>query len=432
MLDRVRETIRKHHMFSQGAPLAAAVSGGRDSVCLLDVLCELGYRPLVLHVNHGLRPEAVAEEQFVRDLAAERGLACHVSHAELEDDNLEQAARRARQRLFRQYPKVATGHTLSDQAETVLYRLLRGAGTTGLRGVLPVTEQGRIVRPLIAVARDEVDQWVAARQLRYCEDSSNSELRFDRNRIRHQLLPQLAEQWNPALPQVLAHTAQLAAEDELFFEAQIQQVWPNLSRWEQGALILDCEPLAALPPALARRLVRRAISEVKGDLRRIDFTHVEQILALTQLAEGHGRVLVPGIDAMRSFEWLRLAGERVAADEPRSESGRNWSIALDMAGDGTTRHWEVPPGITVRIDGYNRGSSGKSLILRNWRPGDAIRLNGSPEEVKIKQLFQERRVPLWRRRNWPILEVDGEIVWAGAFGGISLLDFDVCIVRESS
>jgi tRNA(Ile)-lysidine synthetase-like protein len=125
---------------------------------------------------------------------------------------------------------------------------------------------------------------------------------------------------------------------------------------------------------------------------------------------------------MRSFEWLNLAPERSAADEPR-----NWSVAIDAPGE-----WDIPPGITVRIAGYNRGSSGKSLILRNWRPGDAIRLAGSQEEVKIKQLFQERRIPLWWRRNWPILESNGEIVWAGAFGGISLLDFDVCIVRESS
>ncbi|MCX6597956.1 MAG: tRNA lysidine(34) synthetase TilS [Acidobacteria bacterium] len=422
MLDRVRETIRKHHMFSHGEPLAVAVSGGRDSVCLLDVLCELGYRPLVLHVNHGLRPEAAAEEQFVRDLAAGRGLECRVQLAKLADGNQEQAARQARHLFFAQFPKVATGHTLSDQAETVLYRLLRGAGSTGLRGVLPVTEHGRIVRPLIEISRLDIDTWMAARQLPYCDDASNAELRFDRNRIRHQLLPQLTEQWNEALPHVLAHTALLAAEDEAFFEVQVATVWSTLSRWEHGALILDCQPLAEMPDALARRVVRHAISQVKGNLRSIDFTHVEQILALTRLTEGHGRVQVPGVDVMRSFEWLNLAPERRAADEPR-----NWSVAIDAPGE-----WEVPPGITVRIAGYNRGSSGKSLILRNWRPGDAIRLAGSQEEVKIKQLFQERRIPLWRRRNWPILELSGEIIWAGAFGGISLLEFDVCIVRESS
>ena len=422
MLDRVRETIRKHHMFSHAEPLAVAVSGGRDSVCLLDVLCEMGFQPLVLHLNHGLRPEAAAEEQFVRELAAARQLPCHVAQAELEPGNQEQAARRARQRLFAQHPKVATGHTLSDQAETVLYRLLRGAGAAGLRGVLPVTDQGRVVRPLIEVSRADVDSWIALRQLRYCEDSSNTEMRFDRNRIRHQLLPQLTEQWNPALPQVLAHTALLAAEDEFFFEEEVARLWPGLARWEYGELILDCDPLAAFPDALSRRVVRRALREVKGDLRRIDFTHVEQILGLTRLATGHGRVLVPGVDAMRSFQWLNLAPERGAADEPR-----NWSVSIDAPGE-----WCVPPGITIRIAGYNRGSSGKSLILRNWRPGDAIRLAGSSEEVKIKQLFQERRVPLWQRRNWPVLAQNGEIVWAGAFGGISLLDFDVCIVRESS
>jgi len=407
----VAETIRKHRMFSQEAVVGAAVSGGRDSVALLDVLLELGYRCRVLHVNHGLRAEADADQEFVEALAAERGLDCVVERAAIGEGNIEQEAREARRRFFARFPVVATGHTLDDQAETVLYRLLRGSGAAGLRGILPVN--GTVVRPMIEARGAAVDEWVARRGLRFVVDRTNFDTGFDRNRIRHELLPELERGWNSELRSALAHTARLAAEDEEFFESELDRRWASVVA---GPSIFEVRELHALPMALRRRAIRRAIAQAKGDLRRIDFEHVSAVLNLAESANGHGRTILPGVDVMRSFEWLRFSP--YLGPQPADES-RDWHIAIDGPGVYST-----PAGDRVVIRGYTEEDWGKSLILRNWRPGDTISLEGR-EATKVKQLFQERRVPLWERRGWPVIERDGLIVWAGKFGGIGWAQLDV-------
>jgi tRNA(Ile)-lysidine synthase len=228
------------------------------------------------------------------------------------------------------------------------------------------------------------------------------------------LLPELERDWNPQLRSALAATAQLAAEEERFFESELNRVWPTLTT--RAPEILDCPALRQLPLALRRRAVRRAIAQAKGDLRRIDFEHVAAVLNLMESANGHGRVVLPGVDAMRSFDWMRFSP--YLGPRPADES-RDWRITIDRPGVYST-----PAGDRVVIRGYTEEDWGKSLILRNWRPGDAISLDGR-EATKVKQLFQDRRIPLWERRGWPVIERDGLVVWAGKFGGIEWAHLDV-------
>ncbi len=406
-------------MFSHGATVGVAVSGGRDSVCLLDVLDalrnSLNIELLVLHVNHRLRPESEEEEQFVRGLAASRGLKCLVDHPMLDTGNLEQSARQARLHFFEQAPctNVATGHTRSDQAETVLFRFLRGTGTAGLAGVRPVN--GRLVRPLIEIDREWVNAWVATRQLAYREDSSNEDQRFSRNRIRHSLLPMLEREWNPRLVAGLAGLAEIASGEDAYLESQI----PPVTQEEDGAVVIEAAVLKKLPIALARRMVRRAIQRVKGDLLRIEFEHVERVL---NLGRGHDRVILPGVDIMSSFEWIRFGHLRSYPAEPR-----NWQYAVS-----TESSIEIPGGQVVSISlneppcRYNEVVSkvllptlNEPLILRNWRPGDQFRIAAHAEPTNIKVLFQRFRIPLWERRNWPVLETPAGIKWSGEFGSAS-------------
>ena len=439
MLDRIAQTIVRYRMFESGQKVGVAVSGGADSVCLLHLLRELGprwgLRLHVLHLNHRLRgAESDEDAAFVRRLAEELGLPFTGREADLvsASDNLEEAAREARLAFFGemlasgQVDRVATGHTRSDQAETVLFRFLRGAGSAGLAGIRPVTSDG-LVRPLLEVDRTDVAEFLRRQAISWRDDSSNLSLEFARNRIRHHLLPQLAREWNPALPQTLAQTADWALAEESYWEAEINRLEETCLIAESGHILLNVDNLNKLPVAAARRLVRRAMERLRGDLRRIDFSHVAAIVKLAATQEGHGRVQLPGLDILRSFEWLRLS--RLPAENP----GRpDYRLGVPIPGilriPGT--ELEIYLELVEKKDRsepwnsvYNGGIVGidwcrlpGSLVMRNWRPGDQYQPRGSASAQKIKTLFQQFRVPLWERRYWPVLTDGVSVLWALRFG----------------
>ncbi len=445
-MQRVAEIITRYSMFQTGQRVGVAVSGGADSVCLLHVLVELRERwnldLTVLHLDHQLRgAESQTDARFVAELARSLGLALHAEVVDIArfatetGDNLEQAARRERRRIFGdlvrsgKLDRVALGHTRSDQAETVLFRFLRGSGTAGLAGIRPVTSDG-FVRPLLAVDRFDVEQYLRERKIPWRDDSSNASLAFARNRIRHELLPQLQRDWNPALIETLAHTADWAFEEEAWWAAEIARLAALHLQIKPPAVYLRAQALEDLPPAAARRLARRALECVKGDLLGIDFSHVRQILALAVQHQGDGRLQVPGVDVFRSFEWLRLAPPGLDTLE-----NRNYRYALAVPGSvvlhraGAVIEAEVieTKASTVREDsGYNEGAccldrdrvSGP-LEVRNWRPGDQYQPAGHLGDEKMKILFQRERIPLWERRSWPIITNHDQIVWARRFGPAS-------------
>ncbi|MBZ5579095.1 MAG: tRNA lysidine(34) synthetase TilS [Acidobacteriia bacterium] len=439
MVDRIARTIARHGMFEAGDTVGLAVSGGADSVCLLHVLRELAsrwdLRLQVLHVNHHLRgAESDADAEFVRAIASGFGLPFAIREVDLTGcaGNLEQAARQARLAFFAEVigggpvRRVATGHTRSDQAETVLFRFLRGAGSAGLAGIRPVTREG-IVRPLLEVDRAEVLEFLRRRDISWRDDSTNLSLEFTRNRIRHELLPQLTRDWSPALTQTLAQTAEWALAEEAYWEAEIDRLAPVHLMPGPGCILLKTSALKELPSAAARRLVRRAMGRVKGDLRGIEFVHVQAVLELADSTEGHGRLQAPGLDIMRSFDWLRFGRPTLNGPATRNYGypapvpgviripGTELEICLELV--------EKPETSRTPISGYNNMMVGVDwqrvsgpLELRNWRPGDQYQPRGTVGAEKIKTLFQEFRIPLWERRHWPVLTDGSSIVWTRRFG----------------
>ena len=438
--DQVRETIARYRMLTPGLRLGVAVSGGADSVCLLHVVLQLrsefNLSLAVIHIDHNLRgPQSQADAQFVHNLAQQLGLPFHIRRLSLDREvgNLEQEGRRARYQFFRDLvqegavEKVALGHTRSDQAETVLFRFLRGSGSEGLAGIRPVTDSG-IVRPLIQVTRPQVEHWLQECNIPWRDDETNTDTRFDRNRIRHQLIPQLQSEWNPALGETLAQMADWAFEEELYWRSEVARLAANWVRFADNAAVIDASRLTALPVAAARHLVRHIVKQMKGDLLGIGFGHIEAVRKLARRAEGSGRLQIPGVEVCRSLDWVRFA--------KKDTSGRasDWEVYLSVPGK-----YVVPPAVPlttielelVRNNGvYNRrvnaldwerageyaqGVAG-SLVLRNWRPGDQYQREGQPGPERLKILFQEHRVPLWERRNWPIITVGGIIAWARRFG----------------
>ena len=416
-----------------------AVSGGADSVCLLHVLRELAPRwdlhLRVLHLNHRLRgAESDADAAFVRCLAEQFGYPFIAQEAELSQTpgNLEEAAREARLAFFSAQIAsgavdcVATGHTRSDQAETVLFRFLRGAGTAGLAGIRPATLDG-LVRPLIHVDRAEVEQFLRERSIPWREDQSNRNLEFARNRIRHGLLPQLSREWNPGLVDALSQMADWALAEEAYWEMELSRLASRHFQQRNGRVIVKTECLREVPLAAARRLVRRAMETVRGDLRGVDFSHVNGVLDLAAGTEGHGRIMTPGLDIMRSFEWLRFSRPEVVERDycltvtipgVFRPPGEMPSIALELIENkNDTKSFDSVYNKEMACVDWDRLSG--SLSLRNWRPGDQYQPLGSASQQKVKTLFQDFRIPLWERRHWPVLIAGESIVWARRFGPAS-------------
>jgi tRNA(Ile)-lysidine synthase len=428
-------------MLSRGETVGVAVSGGADSVCLLHVLLELAefweLKVVALHLNHGLRgAESDEDAAFVVGIAERLGLPIHLRKVDLggelaSSSNLEEAGRHARISFFREIIQsqavdcVAVGHTRSDQAETVLFRMLRGAGTAGLAAIRPVSPD-RIVRPLLEVGRDEVEQFLRDRGIPWRDDSSNTSEQFARNRIRHQLLPQLAREWNPQIRESLANTADWALAEEAYWSAEIDRVSAEHLEERDGAVLVRADSLIRLPLAVGRRLVRRIIERTKGDTRSIDFDHVTGILAMAGKSRGSGRMQIPGLDILRSLDWLRFSPLSAAKIETE------YSLSITVPATITVPGTEIEVRLEVIEKPETFGASGYvynnkvgwldwwslsgSLQLRNWRPGDQYQPLGSTGQEKIKTLFQQARIPLWERSGWPILTDGKSIVWVRRFG----------------
>ncbi len=327
-------------MVSPGDRVGVAVSGGADSVVLLHIFHRLAAQLqvclLVLHVNHHLRgQESDEDEEFVQSLAGSLDLQILIEHAPVESGNIEQETRDARSRFFFAsmhqtgfVNRIALGHTRSDQAETVLFRLLRGSGLTGLAGMRLRTPEG-LIRPLLTSGREEVRKWAEAEGIAWREDSSNADLGFARNRLRNEIMPALTKHFNPKLESALAGTAALANAEEDYWRDEIEHLYAEITRRTHLGPVISVRSLAKLPIAVQRRIIRRALFGLRGDLRGLDMKHIEAVLSLSCGEHGHDRVVIPGADALRSFDQLLLAlPGALSAGRPALPPGINFRSGL--------------------------------------------------------------------------------------------------------
>jgi tRNA(Ile)-lysidine synthase len=422
-----------------GLRLAVGLSGGADSVSLLRVLAEssgpLGLVIHAAHLHHGLRgAEADADLAFSRALASEFRLPFHEARVDTaaeasakpetgkQAESVEKAARRLRYAWFRQLmasgevDAVATAHTLDDQAETVLAKFLRGAWTEGLSGIHPtvVFPEGRILRPLLGATRAQVEAYLHSSAQSWREDSSNQDLTFTRNRIRHELLP-LLESWNPQLREHMAQMAALARDEEAWWQGELANIVPQLvmtgravrggGRAAGGGLSIDVTRLAGLPPALQRRLLRHAAQSL-GAVPDFAATEALRALALAGRA-GQKSQLGNGLGGERTPRELHLAvGPATEAEAPIPEySG---SIPGEILAPGFGLRLQIEASASP---GANGAAAACQAKLRNWKPGDRVRLRYSSGPRKVKEVLERLRVTGTGRALWPVLEVDGRIAW---------------------
>lgn len=437
-------------LLKPGLRLAVGVSGGADSVALLLSLAtrskELGLVLHAAHLHHGLRgAEADADLEFCRALAAQLVvpfLQARVDAAvEAKPDpetgkpreTIEEAARRLRHAWFRELmtsiplDAVATAHTLDDQAETVLAKFLRGAWTEGLSGIHPSVEfaEGRIIRPLLSATRVEIEAYLREIGQSWREDSTNRQMTLTRNRIRHELLPLLKE-WNPQLREHLSQMAELARDEETWWQSELARLASQLllpgrpvrgggrsaGRMVSPGVALDVTRLRALPPALQRRLLRHAAEQLGAS---IDFPATERLRALALAGRASQQLeLSSGLRAVRSARELQLSIRAGNSREPSHLVVPEYAVPfpgeINAPAFGLRFRIEFAEPPEPAGGSEARGGS-RIAILRNWKAGDRVRLRHASRPCKVKEVLVRLRVTGEDRAVWPVLEVGGRILW---------------------
>jgi tRNA(Ile)-lysidine synthase len=431
--------VRRSGFFQAGDRVGVAVSGGPDSILLLaymnELARELGLTLAVIHFNHHLRgAESDADELFVRERASQLGIDFLPGQADVarvareKRRNLEAAARGLRYRYFfslvnqGRLDKVATAHTANDQAETVLLRLLRGAGTRGLGGIYPVLD-GKIVRPFLNLTRTEVEQDLEKRKLSWRLDSSNLNPQFRRNKIRRELLPLLQKEFNPEVIRTLKELSDRARDDEEYLEEQARER-TRASRVREGLEErIPIRPIIEFPAALCRRVLRQMIMASRGNLRGITYKHIEALRHFAHSAQSGRKLALPGgWEARKEYDWLIIASESGANDESDFYYPVQVPGEISIPELGLTFNFKIV-GPEEPRKAYNASGwvslhplklSGP-LVLRNWRAGDRYRTLGSRRVRNLKELFARRKIPPGQRKLWPLVACGEEIVWVKDF-----------------
>ena len=419
MREQVMETMQQYDMHTRGGVVLAAVSGGRDSMVLLRVLHSLRdimhFRLCAVHVNHGLRKNAMADQRLVETYASTLNIPLHtfevcVPQNRKSGESVEMAARRLRYAAFVQaleaYPKgsvLATAHHQRDQAETVLMRLMRGAGTRGLAGIRPV--RGVFVRPMLFVPDEDIERYMKDYAVPYHVDQSNMELCYVRNRIRHTLLPELKEQYNPNLERALAATAKAAYEDEMYLQSLAAAQHGALGwRFIPGlAVYMQSEAYLALPIPLQKRVLRMALAQLV-------IHHMEENTLLSALAaiQKGGAAQLSRDVFVRGGHYVQVY-RTIAPSEDTVLLPPNGACRLGlfcMEAKYVVDRAEKPDMWTAYL---TEEAANAGLRARTRQTGDQIEYQYGHK--KLSDALIDNRVPLCVRDHLPVALCGDEVVW---------------------
>lgn len=441
---QMRKSVLAGRLLRPGDSVLVACSGGPDSVALLHLLLELSrdipFSVSVAHFNHQLRPLAAADERFVQDMVLALDLPLYAGRADVRAAarkmglGIEETGRSLRYEFLERAAaeagasKIATGHHRDDQAETVLMRLLRGTGLTGLAGI-PAVRGGVLVRPLIDLERGEIFDYLRDRKLTWRTDDSNKDEKYLRNKIRHKLVPYLEKNYAPAVVRSLSRLAAVSRDEDEFLEKAARTAARRVLIRKAGETFLDAAALKKNPPAIARRLVRNFVLSLKGDLRDLSFDDVDAIRAMEEGAE------LP----LSKTLTLERKRDRIGRRKDRLPVPRTFSLLWDGRGDlpvpaagrkyqgqfvGASAARDFLAAITSGKAGRKKSigdndagcilDAGKivyPLLVRNRRPGDRYHPLGAPGGKKLKEILRAKGVPEDERGIRPVFVSGNEIVW---------------------
>lgn len=451
---KVLRTIRRHSMVRPAERVLVGLSGGADSVVLAHTLfalrTKLGIELIVAHLHHGLRAEADDDQAFCRELADAlhlpfvTGRIDVASRAKAAKRSIEDEARRSRyaflseQAALNGCDRIACGHTMNDQAETLMMRLARGSGMRGLSSVYPVVKKENvdIIRPLIDVRRQEILAYLEECGHSYRDDASNLDRRFTRNRLRHDVLPYVADALNPRLVETLARSAEILRDEEDFMETRARKVFAETRAIGKAGISLSVSALAALHPALRRRLTRLAVEHAKGDTANLTAGHVADVLALLEEGKSGREVHLPGLTVERSFDELFFTSKATRAPRGREQRTNGYNryeyrlpipaklhirecrglltahlVQSVRAGDGPGAAAGTAVDIGIEDRGVEDGLS--QLRVRSPRPSDRFTPLGAPGSKPLTRYLMERKVAKRDRRRVPlVVRADAdEILW---------------------
>ncbi len=434
-------------------PVLVAVSGGPDSLALLHILCQAGVNLVASHLDHMLRPSSSSEAEKVRRICTEWGLRCEIGQvdvagfAEKNRLSIEEAARECRYHFLfdtADYCKaqaVITGHTADDQVETVLMHLLRGAGMSGLAGMSVVEKSHHwsknipLWRPMLGVWREQVISYCQQHHLDVIQDESNSDIKYFRNRLRHQVIPGLASV-NPQIKQSLLRMADVIGEDDRLLEQVTDEIWQACRVAEQpGCLVLDRDLVLAQPLSLQRRMLRKGIQLMRSGLRDINFETIERSIRAIKsekrsatwidLANGlnlaleheHIYFLEKGLK-IPVLDLPQLIGSAPILMGPGDtiDLANDWKLNCRLVNGPDMRFIdqhliEDPLDAWIAADGLQL-----PLIVRGRKPGETwkpLGLDGHTQ--KISDFYVNEKIPVQARQNWPLILSREQVIWIAGF-----------------
>ena len=449
--EQVADFIKENQLLTPGERVVIGVSGGPDSLCLLDILCHLGYAVICAHLDHGLRQESPDEAAFTKSIAQSYNLPFEIEKQDIalkagSGVSLEEAARLARYNFLARVARenevrvIATGHTAGDHVETVLMHFLRGTGPSGLRGILPDTpldswegipdvEGFRLIRPLLSLNRDQTEDHCRAVGLEPVIDPSNMDHTFFRNRIRHELLP-LLETYNPGIRQILLRTARIMTAEVDLLAEMVTKAWESVFEPQgESALLMRVEAMERRPLALQRALLRSAIKNLQPSARDVSFDTIERGLQfVSDPMRPASRPLISGLmlknlgedvllydtDSAIVYERLPQLIESTQVEVPMPGEmelvgGWNLTATSESIDPGSYQAFlNAQEGKFAVIDGSLVSAP---LSVRPRMPGDRIHPLGLDGTTKVSDIMINNHIPDLARARWPIVVSGDEVVW---------------------
>lgn len=439
MIKETKEYIIKNNMIKQNDTVIAAVSGGADSVCLLVVLDELRqdlrFKLEAVHVEHGIRgDESKSDAEYVKNLCRSINIECHVynvdvpAFAQKSGMGLEEAARVLRYNVFediavRKKASVAVAHHQEDNAETVLFQMIRGSGMRGLGGIRPVSSKKNVtyIRPLLPVSRSDIENFLEKKDIRYVTDSTNSDVEYSRNRIRHEVMPVLRK----INKRAVEHISSAAQNQSLmwdYIESQISAAKDAALKIENDSVTIDIDEFMKLHPALKSELAKEAICIAAGRRKDIGSIHVSSLIELIDMQTGRKINLPYDLTARKSYDKIILSKNKPVQNDGRSSYEidktkcrerpvelivENGVIIFEILGFNGKMN-EIPKKSCTKWLDYDKIKNG--FVVRKRMAGDYIIIDDMGHRKKLKEYFVNQKIPAEQRNNMWLIAEDNEII----------------------